>query len=509
MVHSMHRQDTLDTQALQTVESTTVYGSLAAGQGLSRYQLGEEELSARTAQRLIQDELQRDGVPSMNLASFVSTYMEPEAEQLMAQNLSKNFIDVAEYPALGEIEKRCVNIIGNLFNAPKDSPDGDVLGVSTVGSSEAIILAVLAAKKRWQNMRKAAGKPYDKPNLVMNSAVQVCWEKAVRYLDVEERFWYCTKDKFVMDPKEAVDLVDENTILVCAILGTTYTGQYEDVKEMSKLLDEKNAKENLDVWIHVDAASGGFVAPFINPNLEWDFRVKRVCSINVSGHKYGLAYAGVGFALWRSKAFLPSEILFTVNYLGEDQISFTLNFSKSSVQVIGQYYSLLRFGKNGYTAIMQNLTNTADYLADEIKKIGNGNTFTLMSDNLGGKGLPLVAWRLTEEGDYDEFAIAHQLRQQGWIVPAYTMAPHAEKLKMLRVVCREDFSRDRCNNLIRDLRSAVDVLNKTPKPVLEHQKKMKDQQKGEKEEKKPKREEHPGEQKSNLQETHGKTHAVC
>ena len=207
---------------------------------------------------------------------------------------------------MGEIEARCVNIVAKMFNAP-DNPEGqhNALGVSTVGSSEAIILGVLAAKRRWQKQRKAAGKSIEKPNLVMNAAVQVCWEKAARYLEVEERYWNTKPGVYAADPKELVDLVDENTILVCAILGTTYTGEYEDVKEINRLLELKNKELGLDVHIHVDAASGGFVAPFVKPDLEWDFRCSLVCSINTSGHKYGLAYAGVGYLVLRDKSYLP------------------------------------------------------------------------------------------------------------------------------------------------------------------------------------------------------------
>jgi len=454
---------------------------------------------------MVKDELDLDGRPSLNLASFVTTFMEPEAEQLMMENLSKNFIDVEEYPACGEIEKRCVNMIANLFHAPSGG-DEEALGVSTIGSSEAIILSVLAAKKRWQNMRRAAGKSTERPNLVMSSAVQVCWEKAVRYLDVEEKFVYVTEERFVIDPKETVDLVDENTILVCVIMGTTYTGAYEDVQAVNDLLIEKNKKENLDVHIHVDAASGGFVAPFINPDLQWDFRVPLVCSINTSGHKYGLTYAGVGFALWRSREFLPQEILFTVNYLGSDQISFTLNFSKSAVQVIAQYYTFLRFGKSGYRAVMKNLVATSDYFAEQVLKIGGGEKFALLSE-INGKGLPLIAWRLKNKEVYDEFEIARHLRSKGWIVPAYTMAPHANKMKLLRVVCREDFSRDRCDLLLRDLISVVKELDKTPPQVIQHWKKQTENKKSYKKAEAEKAK-HPGNAHS-LSDKTGKSNAIC
>jgi len=486
--------------------STTVYGSTHAAEPIPRFEMNEEELPARIAARFVHDELLMDGTPALNLASFVTTYMEDEAEKLMLENLSKNFIDVEEYPALGEIETRCVNMIARLFNAPLDDKNKEALGVSTIGSSEAIILSVLAAKRRWQNARKAANKPYDKPNIVMNAAVQVCWEKAARYLEVEERYWYCTSERYILEPKEAIDLVDENTILVCAILGSTYTGEYEDVVALNDLLEKKNKEKGLDVHIHVDAASGGFVAPFVNPQLQWDFRVPLVCSINVSGHKYGLAYAGVGWALWRSKAFLPEEILFTVNYLGSPQVSFTLNFSKSSVQVIGQYYQLIRLGKAGYRAIMTNLIQTADFLAESVMKIGDGKKFVLMSKT-GGEGLPLVAWRLAKKEKYDEFAIARNLRSRGWIVPAYTMAPHAGELKLLRVVVREDFSRHRCETFLRDLTATLKFLDDMPTEVLEHLAHPENNTSNSHHKNKQTKRKHHD--KHSLQGKHGKTHGIC
>ncbi|GAA5909619.1 hypothetical protein JCM5296_002371 [Sporobolomyces johnsonii] len=449
--------------------SSIVYGSAAARQGIKRFELNDGEMDARLAQRFVQDELLLDASPALNLASFVTTYMEPEVEQLMLQNLSKNFIDAEEYPACAEVEMRCVNMIARLFNAPLDDPTSEALGVSTVGSSEAIILAVLAAKARWKEMRLAAGKDASKPNIVMNAAVQVCWEKAARYLEVEEKYWYCRPGQYVLDPQEAVDLVDENTILVVGILGTTYTGQYEPIEKLNELLEEKCQKTpDLDVYIHVDAASGGFVAPFVNPSLKWDFQLSRVASINASGHKYGLCYAGVGWAVWRGKQFLPDSVCFTVNYLGSPQVSFTLNFSKPAINVIAQYYQFLRLGKAGYRAIMETLTSTADFLAEEVMKLNGGDFFEILSDGQG-QGLPLVAWRIVKaDCPYDEFAIASHLRQRGWVVPAYTMAPHTEEMKLLRVVVREDFSRSRAITFLRDLKDTLHYLDHAPAEIQKH-----------------------------------------
>ncbi|KAJ5606566.1 hypothetical protein N7510_009347 [Penicillium lagena] len=384
---------------------------------------------------------------------------EEEIEGIMTDSFSKNFIDYEEYPHSAEIQNRCVNMIARLFNCPTDSAGENAMGTSTIGSSEAIMLGTLAMKKRWQNKRKAEGKDFSRPNIVMNSAVQVCWEKAARYFDIEEKYVYCTDTRFVIDPKQAVDLVDENTIGICAIIGTTYTGEYEDVKAINDLLVERG----IDCPIHVDAASGGFVVPFIQPDLPWDFRLEKVVSINVSGHKYGLVYPGVGWVMWRSPEYLPQELVFNINYLGADQSSFTLNFSKGAAHVIGQYYQLIRLGKHGYRSIMVNLTRIADYMAEQLAQMG----MIIMSQGQG-KGLPLVAFRLPPNPDrvYDEFAVAHQLRERGWIVPAYTMAPHSDKLQLMRVVVREDFSMNRCDSLLQDFKLALQTLDSMDQAMM-------------------------------------------
>jgi len=437
----------------------------------------------------------------LNLASFVTTYMEDEAEKLMTEAFSKNFIDYEEYPKSAEIQNRCVSMIARLFNAPTQSDDENAMGTSCIGSSEAIMLSTLAMKKRWQNKRKAAGKDWHNPNIIMNSAVQVCWEKAARYFDVEEKYAFCTDTRYVIDPEEAVSLVDENTIGICAILGTTYTGEYEDVKKINDLLIAKD----IDCPIHVDAASGGFVAPFVNSNLQWDFRLERVVSINVSGHKYGLVYPGVGWVVWRSPEYLPQELVFNINYLGADQASFTLNFSKGASQVIGQYYQFIRLGVRGYRSIMLNLTRTADYLAAQLKQLG----FIIMSQGQG-RGLPLVAFRLDPDDGhlFDEFAIAHQLRERGWVVPAYTMAPHSERMKLMRVVVREDFSKNRCDTLVADIKLALQVLGEMDKRTME---KYQDHVRQHSSNVGKAKHNHPKYQneKHSLAGKTGKTHAVC
>lgn len=480
--------------------TTSVYGSKFAAEDLPKHEMPEGEMPREVAYRMIKDELSLDGNPKLNLASFVTTYMEEEAEKLMTESFSKNFIDYEEYPKSADIQNRCVSMIGRLFNAPTAHGDAAV-GTSCVGSSEAIMLAVLAMKKRWKNKMKAEGKSTENPNIIMSSAVQVCWEKAARYFEVEEKLVYCSPDRYVIDPEETVNLVDENTIGICVILGTTYTGEYEDVKAVNDLL----IKKGLDTPIHVDAASGGFVAPFVMPDLEWDFRCERVVSINVSGHKYGLVYPGVGWVVWRSAEYLPQELVFNINYLGAEQSSFTLNFSKGASQVIGQYYQLIRLGKKGYRAIMSNLTRTADYLSSALELLG----FVIMSKK-SGEGLPLVAFRLQPDDDrtWDEFSLAHKLRARGWVVPAYTMAPHTENLKMLRVVVREDFTKNRCDALICDIKLCAQLLDTMDAESIKRQEEfirkhaMNSTQA---------KHNHPNfkKEKHSLQAKHGKTHSIC
>lgn len=417
----------------------------------------EEGLAPNVVKQIIQDERMLDSNPRLNLASFVTTWMEPEAEQLMQESLNVNFVDLEEYPSSSEIHNRCVNMLVDLYHG--EMVNGSGTGTATVGSSEAIMLAGLAMKRKWQHRRQAEKKPTDKPNIVMGSEIQVCWEKFCRYFEVEERFIDMeVGGPYVMDPAKAVELVDENTIGVCVILGSTYTGDFEDAKEVNRLLLQKNEATGWNVPIHVDAASGGFVAPFVYPDLEWDFRLPLVRSINVSGHKYGLVYPGVGWCIFKSKGDLPDELVFHTNYLGSDQPSFTLNFSRGASQIIGQYYQFLRMGRCGYTALMKNLKQVASSLKEAIESTGFFTVHTMEPC------LPLVAFSLLPLQDgtkrvYDEFIVSDKLKERGWVVPAYTMAPNAKQVKLLRVVVREDLSWGTALHLVEDLKRAVEWLD--------------------------------------------------
>ncbi len=336
------------------------YAGRFAGAPIPKNKMPDGEALAGAVYRMIHDELLLDGSSRLNMATFVTTWMEPEAERLMAETFDKNMIDKDEYPQTAEIERRCVNIVADLFHAPTD---GDAVGVSTIGSSEAVMLGGLAMKWKWRQRRDAAGLPTDKPNMVMGSNVQVVWEKFCKYWDVEARYVPVAKDRFIVAPDDVMARVDENTIGVIPILGTTYTGEFEPIEEIHDRVVAYNAEHGTDIPIHVDAASGGFVAPFLHPDLEWDFRLPQVKSINVSGHKYGLTYPGIGFVVWRSADDLPEDLVFHVNYLGGDMPTFTLNFSRPGNQIVGQYYNFVRLGRDGYRRIMESLRDTALHLS--------------------------------------------------------------------------------------------------------------------------------------------------
>ena len=434
---------------------SVAYGGRLAERPLPKNRLPENSTLPDTAHRFVHDELLLDGSSRLNLATFVTTWMEPQAEDLMIEAFDKNMIDKDEYPATAEIERRCVNIVAALFHA---QPHETAVGVSTIGSSEAVMLAGLALKWRWRARRAAAGLPTDRPNLVMGSNVQVVWEKFCRYWDVEARYVPITRDRYTITPETAIPFVDENTIGVVAILGTTFTGEYEPIKEIAEALTARNDQTGWNVPMHVDAASGGFVAPFLQPDLEWDFRLPIVKSINVSGHKYGLTYPGVGFVVWRDQEDLPEDLVFHVNYLGGDMPTFTLNFSRPGNQIVGQYYNFIRLGRAGYTRIMETLRDIAMSLSDAVVKMG---PFELLSD---GSDIPVFAFALRDPSKYTVFDVSNRLRQYGWQLPAYTMPADAEDLAVLRLVVREGFSADLGDRLLADLGEVVAHLEKHGRP---------------------------------------------
>jgi glutamate decarboxylase len=424
---------------------------------ISKNQISEAEIAPDVAYQIIHDELMLDGNARMNLATFVTTWMEPQAEKLMAECLDKNMIDKDEYPQTAELEMRCVNILSRLWHAP----EGDAgTGCSTTGSSEAAMLGGLALKRRWQKQRAAAGKPADKPNLVMGINVQVCWEKFANYWEIEMRLVPMEGDRFHLSAEEAVKHCDENTIGVVAILGSTFDGSYEPVQEICTALDELQGRTGIDVPVHVDGASGAFVAPFIDPELVWDFRLPRVRSINASGHKYGLVYPGVGWVVWRDTESMPEELIFWVNYLGDNMPTFALNFSRPGAQVVAQYYNFLRLGFDGFRRVQGYARDVATRLAAQIEQLG---PFELVTR---GDELPVFAFALRSGIDnFTVFDVSNALRERGWLVPAYTFPEKRTDLAALRVVVKRGFTHDMADMLVADLERQLPRLERQQGPL--------------------------------------------
>jgi glutamate decarboxylase len=426
---------------------------------IPRHELPEGELPRDVAYEIIHDELMLDGNARLNVATFVTTWMEPQADRLIAECLDKNMIDKDEYPQTAEIESRCVHMLSRLWHAP----DADAaIGCSTTGSSEAAMLGGLALKRRWQHKRAAAGQPADRPNLVTGINVQVCWEKFANYWDVELRTVPMEGDRYHLTADEAVGLCDENTIGVVAVLGSTYDGSYEPVQEICAALDAFQERTGIDVPVHVDGASGAFVAPFLDPDVVWDFQLPRVASINASGHKYGLVYPGVGWVLWRDAAALPDDLVFWVNYLGDSMPTFALNFSRPGAQVVAQYYNFLRLGFGGYRRVHGYSREVATRLSARIAELG---PFELLTK---GDELPVFAFRLRDDvTNFSVFDVSDALRARGWQVPAYTFPSHREDLAALRVVVRRGFTHDLADMLLADLTRTLPRLEKQAEPLHE------------------------------------------
>ncbi|MGY6024072.1 glutamate decarboxylase [Streptomyces spinosirectus] len=419
-----------------------------------RHRLPDGPLPPMTAYQLVHDELMLDGNSRLNLATFVTTWMEPQAGVLMGECRDKNMIDKDEYPRTAELERRCVAMLADLWNAPDPAA---AVGCSTTGSSEACMLAGMALKRRWSKRNSTPGA---RPNLIMGINVQVCWEKFCNFWEVEARLVPMEGDRFHLDPQAAVELCDENTIGVVGILGSTFDGSYEPIADLCAALDALQERTGLDIPVHVDGASGAMVAPFLDADVVWDFRLPRVASINTSGHKYGLVYPGVGWALWRDKEALPEELVFRVNYLGGDMPTFALNFSRPGAQVVAQYYTFLRLGREGFRAVQQTTRDVAMSLAERVEALGD---FRLLTR---GDELPVFAFTTADGVDaYDVFDVSRRMRESGWLLPAYTFPPNREDLSVLRVVCRNGFSNDLADLFVENLSRLLPELRKQPHPA--------------------------------------------
>ncbi len=441
--------------------TTSVFASEEMLKSAPTNYIPEHSTTPEIAYRIVKDETFAQTQPRLNLATFVTTYMDPYATKLMNDAIAINYIDETEYPRIAVMCAKCINIIANLWNSPEEAKwKAGALGI---GSSEACMLGGVAAWQRWINRRKAEGKPYDKPNFVISSAYQVVWEKFAQLWQIEMRTIPLTPEKLTLCPEDVIANCDENTICVVPIQGVTWTGLNDDVKAINDALDEFNNRTGYDIPIHVDAASGGFILPFLEPEKEWDFRLKWVLSISTSGHKYGLVYPGLGWVVWKDKKYLPNSMSFSVNYLGADITQVGLNFSRPAAQILGQYYQFIRLGFEGYKAIQHNSMEVAKYLHTQISKM---KPFKNYSDEVHN---PLFIWEMDKEyaqnAKWTLYDLQDKLKQNGWMVPAYTMPANIEETIVMRIVVRQGFSRDMADQLMTDLTAAVAELEKLQYPT--------------------------------------------
>ena len=434
----------LDAMDEETKYLTPIFGSEASDAQMPRTQMNDEPVEPRIAYEMIKEYLSIEGNATQNLTTFCQTYMEPMATRIMSEVMEKNAIDKDEYPMTADLENRCVAMIADLWHA---DPDEEPMGTSTVGSSEACMLGGLGMLFRWKKLAKDAGVDIytsQRPNLVISSGYQVCWEKFCRYWDIEMRLVPLEKDHLSLNMDTVMDYVDDHTIGITAILGITYTGKYDDVKKLDELVEAYNQEHpKLPIRIHVDGASGSMVAPFVDPDLEWDFRLKNVWSINTSGHKYGLVYPGIGWVIWRGKEALPEDLIFWVSYLGGEEATMAINFSRSASQIVGQYYVLMR-------------NDVARYLAEELKGMG---IFDIYED---ASNIPIVCWGLKDDADveWSLYDLSDRLRMNGWLVPAYPMPANLQDVVVQRVVARQDFSMQLAIKLVEDMKKEIDTLSK-------------------------------------------------
>lgn len=434
-----------------------VFASEELSRSAPKYKFPKKQNEARAAYEIVHDELMLDGNSRQNLATFCQTWSEPEVRLLMAECLDKNMVDKDEYPQTAEIERRCVRMMADLWNSPDSA---NTAGCSTVGSSEAAMLGGMGMLRRWEAKQKAAGKPYDKPNII-TGPVQICWHKFTRYWNIEHREIPMDKDRFLMTPEEVLMRCDENTIGVVPTLGVTFTCQYEPVKAVADALDSLQKEKGIDIPIHVDGASGGFLAPFCAPEIEWDFRIPRVKSVNTSGHKFGLSPLGVGWVIWREAKDLPQELVFWVNYLGGNMRDISLNFSRPGGQVVTQYYNFLRLGREGYEKIHSACYKTAQYISAQLEKL---NLFDIIYDGQEDKGIPALCWKIKDGTDpgFTLYDLADRLRTRGWQVPAYSLPSNCENIVIQRILVRHGVSFDLVDLLVNDMKDCIDFFKKHP-----------------------------------------------
>ena len=451
----------MDTKDKTQEGDVSIFGSKVMREPAPAERIPKHRTRAEIAYQMVKDETFPQTQPRLNLATFVTTYMDDYGTKLMNEAVGINYIDETEYPRVAVMCGRCINMVANMWNTPEK---GDwKTGAVGIGSSEACMLGGVAAWLRWRERRKAEGKPYDKPNLVMSTAYQVVWEKFCQLWQIEMRTVPITNEHPTLDIDAALDMCDENTICIVPIMGVTWTGMNDDVEALNTALDEYNCRTGYNIPIHIDAASGGFILPFLYPEKKWDFRLKWVYSISTSGHKYGLVYPGLGWVVWKDKKYLPKDMSFSVNYLGASISQVGLNFSRPAAQILAQYYNFIHLGVEGYTEIHSNSMDIAKYCH---KAIGKMPCFKNYSDTLEN---PLFIW--TMDPDYEKgakwtlFDLQDKLMQSGWMVPAYTMPKDIEDMVVMRIVVRQGMSRDMADMLIEDITNAVAELEKLEYPT--------------------------------------------
>ena len=451
----LHDKDTIRHRMTDEVDA-----SVDLSVSMPKFKFPQNEQNPRHAYAVVRDELMLDGNARQNLATFCQTWEEPEVHRLMNQCIDKNMVDKDEYPQTAEIEARCVHMLADLWCSPDAA---NTVGCSTVGSSEAAMLGGMAMKRRWEARRKSEGKSKEKPNLV-TGPVQICWHKFTRYWDIEHREVPMEEGRLLMTPEEVLKRCDENTIGVVPTLGVTFNGRYEPVKEICQALDDYQEETGLDIPVHVDGASGAFLAPFCAPELLWDFRLPRVKSINASGHKFGLAPLGVGWVVWREEKDLPEEMIFWVNYLGGNMRDIALNFSRPGGQVVCQYYNFLRLGRDGYCKLHTACYQTAQFLAEEIEKLG---PFEILYGGDMNDGIPAVCWKIKDGEDpgYSLYDLADRLAVRGWQVPAYTLPADLKEVVVQRILVRQGVSRDLATLLLEHFETAIDYFKVRPVQV--------------------------------------------
>ena len=420
------------------------------------------EMRPDVAYQIVHDELLLDGNARQNLATFCQTWDDDNVHKLMDLSINKNWIDKEEYPQSAAISTRCVNMVADLWNAPASG--GNATGTNTIGSSEACMLGGMAMKWRWRARMKALGKPADKPNFVCGP-VQVCWHKFARYWDVEIREIPMEPGRLFMDAERMLEAVDENTIGVVPTFGVTYTGNFEYPEPLQDALDKLQKAKGIDIDIHVDAASGGFLAPFCAPEIPWDFRLPRVKSISSSGHKYGLAPLGCGWVVWRDEASLPDDLVFKVDYLGGQVGTFAINFSRPAGQVISQYYEFLRLGREGYAKVQMAAYRVAQYLAAEIGPLGPYEFICTGSEK---SGIPAICFKLKPGANpgYTLYDISDRLRMRGWQAPAFLLNGGAADITVMRIMCRRGFEMDMAELFVQDFKAALAFLQKHGAPKI-------------------------------------------